>query len=826
MKKQISFLLMILMTGLMVEGYAFKSGEIQKNSLQFSSTYLWKGANGASWTEPSNWEPQRIQVSANDILLFNTGNEFTVTNVADENIGQLKIFNHTRITFQTNGEKTLFITGLDGDDLVTESGSRLGVSGSNALHIVLAAGTNGIIGGSVVFANGKHTLEAGNENGLIFSAGSEFTAESGFTGNPFGTSSLNSVIFESSSTYICKSGDHPFGAAAPKSVVVFKDGSRYIHQSKEYPSLCGRKYAGFELDDPEADIWANGNDTLALGDLTITRGILFLNLTKEIKIRGNLTVQSPGKLGFRPDRENMISFTGNVLQWISGNGDIEITENTQFILNNEVCINREINFSGALKITPIGKLTISPGGYVSVQKDFSNDNTEGILIHSHSGGTGSLIDYSGMSGQGTARVELYLQPAMWHYVSSPVADARAGTFSGDYVKSSDPGSVSGWGPWITNPSAPLEVMCGYAVWKPTSNQNIECFSGRLNTGDIRIRRSRHPDDPYAGWHLLGNPYPSSLDLDSRSIKWNEFEPTAWFWDQGGQGGTGNYRAYPALLAPPPEVGEHSSQVPPMQGFFVHINSNFSGETELSLNNETRIHGNESFLKKTNRTMEKFLAIKATGSANGYSDNVFIHFDPDYTEYYDAGYDAWKLSGLVDAPQLYSYTGKGDKVTFNCLPFKNMNMTVPVEFSCSIAGNFTLTASLMKSFPESMAILLEDLLTDEIRDLRRYPEYSFYSIPGNNPDRFLLHFQESGSSVADQADKTDLRIYSGGKEIFIESNANLPEGSLKVFDMMGREVATREFEKASLIRIPLSVPKGYYIVRAIFGDKVLVKKVLL
>ncbi len=103
------------------------------------TTYTWNATSGGDYTVSSNWTPARTVVTANDLLQFNDGNTYTVTNVPNETIGTLTVAGtNTRPTLQaaTSGNSLTCVTGIN---VTGTSGNRLIVAGgSNALTLVNA----------------------------------------------------------------------------------------------------------------------------------------------------------------------------------------------------------------------------------------------------------------------------------------------------------------------------------------------------------------------------------------------------------------------------------------------------------------------------------------------------------------------------------------------------------------------------------------------------------------------------------------------------------------------------------------------------------------
>ena len=113
------------------------------NSLKSQNTYTWAGANNASWTVATNWSPNRINPATNDILQFNDGGTYTITNVPAQTISQLLLSNSTNVTLTGTAANQITIAGTTGlTNVNIGSGSTLTLGGSYGL-IIATATTSG-----------------------------------------------------------------------------------------------------------------------------------------------------------------------------------------------------------------------------------------------------------------------------------------------------------------------------------------------------------------------------------------------------------------------------------------------------------------------------------------------------------------------------------------------------------------------------------------------------------------------------------------------------------------------------------------------------------
>lgn len=345
-------------------------------------TYTWNDTDG-DFQVPSNWTPSRTTPAINDILIFNgsslTGTR-TISNLpASQTVAQLRVINNASIVFTADATSTLTIDGgLSGDDFEVASGSslRLDTTASDqAITISITTGETGTIDGTFEVRGAAHRLLAADASSLLVS-GTVATLPD-FTGSLFGTTNLNSVVFQNGSTYDQGAGSNPFGAGAPNSVLVFQTGSLYrFTAASGAPSLSGRTYANFEYASSQT-LNSTGGNPLTVNNLTVTSGIFNLNLTGGITINGDITVSGGATLGFNPAAANTLTFGGS-FQAIDNSGTLIFNTNTSVVVSGNLSV------SVGSPITVQGNLTVNgfvSGDAVTVGGTITNpDNIEDLAL--------------------------------------------------------------------------------------------------------------------------------------------------------------------------------------------------------------------------------------------------------------------------------------------------------------------------------------------------------------------------------------------------------------------------------------------------------------
>jgi hypothetical protein len=288
-----------------------------------AGTYTWSGGINADWQVPTNWSPTRTLPAAGDILIFD-GNATPgpiVNNVPTETDAALRLTNGVfGVTLNAAtappGQKTLTISGGTANDLSVPSGTLLTLAGSTGLTISLTGANTSTVGGLVIFQDGPHRLIGANAGEIHFNSGSIFTTTTGFTGNPFGSGTNGSVVFDSGSSAFFNAGNDPFGGD-PSAITQFVSGSSQTLAIASAFSSNARTYGNLTLSGSQSYLAAGANANTVANNLTINSGS---SLTLSNTAGGNLNLGGnwTNSGTFTPNSRT-VNFNGATGQTIAGN---------------------------------------------------------------------------------------------------------------------------------------------------------------------------------------------------------------------------------------------------------------------------------------------------------------------------------------------------------------------------------------------------------------------------------------------------------------------------------------------------------------------------
>ena len=390
-----------------------------------------------------------------------------------------------------------------------------------------------------------------------------------------------------------------------------------------------------------------------------------------------------------------------------------------------------------------------------------------------------------------------------------------------------------------SPSAPLEPGVGYTQ-KGTGNAGVEqqyIFEGKPNNGTILINVTDKGGPGSVSQvskteYLLGNPYPSALDIhkfiddnagviDGTLQLWQQWAGDSHRLDQykGGYAQVnklGSTRAHQFVGLYGAHNGSQDGTITPSrylpvgQGFITEI----IADGQVEFNNSQRIfikesdadgtyNNGSSFLKSStkskkdsnvkeskadneNNAMQKIRLEFNSTSGPKTRRELLLGFSETTTDGFDYGYDA--------------ECDESSNNDFNLgLEGKNMNMqayspitedkAIPLNFKSSGDNAFEIKMTETENLEEEQDVYLRDNLTGTYFDLRSDSAYEFQSEAGKFDKRFEIVFQNEAKTLsAEEATFTENYIYYQNKtNTLFAKKLNSQIKKLALINMRGQTV---------------------------------------
>jgi hypothetical protein len=724
-------------------------------------TVLWDGgASTTSWSDAANWNGNQVPATTDLVILDNS---------------------------LTSGTYSVVLPSGN----VKTSIKRLSISPSNGNTITLTLPVTNTYGASndAGFVVGDNT--ASTDDITINDGGILINASGGSTGNGIQVNALanGTLRINNGGKFIHNTTRSAAGTAAAVILSTVAGTETGIFEY-DVPSgsnfaigATGRTYGSFILSKSSGTITytSNGSSPLTIkGNFSINSGVTYTTtMTGTMNIGGNLVNNG---ISLSIPSSQAVFFDGTNPQNISGTNNIA--------------------FGGAVSITNSSGIIINSNMGVTVSGTLTNSaGTSGLIINSGA----SLIQNSADVQATVNRTITDATDNKWHYFISPIIESvqASGTscFAGAYVdRYNEP-----TGAWVRlNTDENVTSTQGYSLNYLAGSRDL-VFTGTLKASPVtytNLSFSAGAAGYGEGWNLIGNPYTCGINpaLCAVPAGMNAF---AYVWN----GVSGNYSSLSIGSA------TNAGTIAAQQGFFVKTSS---GTNALTLANASRVHGG-TFLKNGNSIPEM---LKLTISGNTYSDEATVRFDALATESFDQQYDAYKLDGLNEAPQLYSLL-PGEKAAVNTLPSSEILPNVPLGLKVGAATTYTLTITGMESFDPATPIRLDDLKRGTSQDVRINPVYSFTAAPGDAENRFRLRF--ASAIGIDETATGNFSIFAAQGQVHIIP-ASPAEGNVYVYSVSGKLVAGSTLNTGETL-IGINTP-GVYLVKVVTSKTVTSGKVVI
>jgi len=476
-------------------------------------------------------------------------------------------------------------------------------------------------------------------------------------------------------------------------------------------------------------------------------------------------------------------------------------------------------------------LTIGAGGSMTTGEVTNNAGVDGLVIESSSTAQGTFI-FTGADVDAT--VQIYVPKATgddsWHFVSPPITNSTAQDFLPKdnvtydawlYKFTTDVMPLEdGWTAITTPLTTPLASGTGYSyLWvdHPTRDNDLGLvtFKGPITASEVDqyLTYGVNGND----FHLIGNPYTATIFLGTTPAG---MENSYWIWD----GLINNYRWASTVYFPTGSTLDN--HVAMGQSFFVKT----TAEVTEKFLPEWRKAETTTFWKKSSADEEYANHIMLVASKGQSKDKIFVTFADDGTEDFENGYDISKLFGGATAPQLYmNVQDRQQSINYIASLTEAEERIIPIGFRAGEDGEqkFEFTTQYLVD----ATVKLEDTETGEIINLMENPVYTFTASPGDNEERFLLHFNWSPTGIEDPIASTEnaVGIYAYDKAVYIsnkDNNFNQPS-TITIHDMYGRMIYSDKAVLSGTTRIPLNVNNTYLVVRVrnangVYTNKVFIK----
>jgi hypothetical protein len=274
------------------------------------------------------------------------------------------------------------------------------------------------------------------------------------------------------------------------------------------------------------------------------------------------------------------------------------------------------------------------------------------------------------------------------------------------------------------------------------------FTGPLTSGAVSRVLTRGPQAD-AGWHLLGNPYPSTLDWTRVAV------PTgleaAVYTFRSNAPYTGQYRSYVNGVGDP--------LIPLGQAFFVRVAAP-NTSVPLTMDNAARLTEFDPTLVVRRGTPDQRpqLRLRLRGTSTPAADDeATVYFEAGATPAFDARFDARRIPSANPGASLAALSSDGQLLSIAGLPpLSSGSAPVALQTTLPATGAYELTLDTLLNFGTER-VWLEDALTGLTTELRQQPTYAFTATAGTTT-RFSLRFTAASPTSSQPARNQLLALY--------------------------------------------------------------------
>lgn len=504
----------------------------------------------------------------------------------------------------------------------------------------------------------------------------------------------------------------------------------------------------------------------------------------------------------------------------------------------------EVNISTAaaksVTVQSGGKLTINENQTLSVKETFANNAGDGdVMIESD----GNLLQTDNVANTGaiSARRKLSVKDNnQYNYLISPLIGTNLKTNIYETLPSgaisSSPAtlySVESTNRFQTSAGTYI-LGRALAVKEPVTgpgagNTLNMLYKGMPMNGSFTylLENSNSPTRTAYGYNLIGNPYPSNIDLNlfyNLNTNSSKISSTFYFWDNtvnstaAQQGNAYNGAAYGLFNAVAGSTGTGiragqttsttlSLKTPTRivktgQGFMARSIS--TTNKTIDFNNSIRTSDLETvFFGKEAQTDRYWLNLSAP--TNITTEMAVVYFSGGNNDF--AEDDSETFGASSDA--VYSILGEQQVLINGKAPFM-ANDKVFLGTRSFLAGNYTISLVGKEGvFNGNQTIYLKDKLTNVITNLTQ-GSYTFSANAGENNTRFEIIYQPETVLATDGKEKEQIVVYRQNTDFVIKSPKELSH--VEMYDTSGKLIKALVLNSRQAVLDSSSLVSGVYILK--------------
>ncbi len=338
--------------------------------------------------------------------------------------------------------------------------------------------------------------------------------------------------------------------------------------------------------------------------------------------------------------------------------------------------------------------------------------------------------------------------------------------------------VAGVGELFADFNFDADLIEGYSLLLRDAAQTLS-YTGILNNN-----ASYGQSYAQAGWYLVGNPYPSYIDVEDAGFDMGNFMQTIFI--ESSDDITSTYNILTNV-----GVNGGSRYIAPGQAVWLRT---YQASDAISIAASTRVHSAGSL--KSSAVEDDYIFRFTLGGNNNVDESVVL-INNEFGSNMFSKFDSEKHMNGGDKVNIYTLKDSKD-ISINALPELLDESVIPLGYSVSSDGmsDFTFRASNIGGFKPSMDVYLVDKGMDEVVtvNLRENPTYTFTPLTNESNDRFELHFKPSVTTGIDGEIKSvlenNITIYAVKQDAIIKVSEQVLQEknrSINIYNVSGQLV---------------------------------------
>jgi len=533
------------------------------------------------------------------------------------------------------------------------------------------------------------------------------------------------------------------------------------------PGLLNATCAGLSLTIKTGCIVNNDWATLTCDDITVEAGATFncgASLTQNVHVNGNIAVN-----GAWNDGNATLNMEGTDAQTISGTGYLRA---------------QNWNITNAAGVTLTGLGAIVYGNLGLTDGGVLNTNNK-LSLWSDINGTGEIQSLSAGTIIGEVNVRRYRPAATagWVNLSSSLQNGTieqwdntilttgfAGSDNPSYSFNSvvfydetQPGTEDEGYTGVSNSSDILEPGKGYMVYMPTGAFTVAA-RGTINSGTVSLNPTYTPNGTGAGWNMVGNPYPATIDWNALGWTKTNMNNAVYIW----RSNINQYASYVNGIA----SNGGSNLIAPGQSFFVEANA---AMPVLMLTEECKSKSPGTFRNQDVNLHQ--LSIRMHMS--DWQDETVLIVNETATKSYDSALDAKKLrSPVQEAPYMATLDDNGQNLSINSIRLNGDEQIIPIRIEAGVSGVYTIEVTGLDAFAKGACVTLEEVFTHTSYVLT---EGASIELPLEAGDHTLRYQLRIGAAALSNVTDAGCSSSQGGS-----AEVTLPANSTSVVEWLNAE----------------------------------------